>query len=244
MLPTIHLSHALEGRATRDSNDNHAWKTPGSEKGCNLDLAQQAVPIQGIFAGAPSAEELQLVQRLFLLPRSGAPKIVVFCGVNTNDAAEFVSARAAEVLASQVQQQVCLVDANLREPSLHRRFDLDEALELRGDGSTSPQKEPSRLAAPNLWVLPARAVRESCPGLPAGGVNEQLLRLRKKFGFVLICAPALDSAPDGILLGQISDGVVLVIRERITHRDTAIRARRSLDRYAVRLLGVVMNREP
>jgi Mrp family chromosome partitioning ATPase len=244
MLPTIHLSHILEGKSDRESNDNHAWKAPGPEKNCNLDLAQRAVPIQGIFAAAPSVEELQLLQRLFFLSRSGTPNMVVFCGVDTNDAAEFVCARTAEVLASQVQQSVCLVDANLREPSLHRRYDLDEAIRSNGNGLTSAQSEPSRTALQNLWVLPALAVRECCPGLPAGWVNEQFLRLRKKFGFVLICAPALDSAPDGILLGQISDGVVLVVRERITHRNTAIRARRSLDRYAVRLLGVVMNREP
>jgi Mrp family chromosome partitioning ATPase len=244
MLPAIHLSRVVERNSPRETSDNHVRKEPGSEKECDVDLAKYAVPIQRSVTGAPSDEELQLVQRLFFLPRNENPQTVVFCGVNTNDAAEFVCARTAEVLASQVQQAVCLVDANLREPALHRRYDMDDAIGLNGDRSQSAQKEPGPMATQNLWLLPARAVREYCPGLRAGGMNEQLLRLRKKFGFVLICAPALESAPDGILLGQIFDGVVLVLRERIAYRDATLRARRCLDEYEVRLLGVVMNREP
>ena len=61
-------------------------------------------------------EKMKLVQRLFLLPGSEAPHLVVFCGVETGDGSSWVCAQASETLASQVKASVCLVDANLRTP--------------------------------------------------------------------------------------------------------------------------------
>src|SRR5439155_3375911 len=63
-------------------------------------------------------EELKLVQRVFLAPGSSSRRIVVFAAVEQSVDVGGICARAAEILAAQVEGSVCLVDANLRQPSL------------------------------------------------------------------------------------------------------------------------------
>jgi Mrp family chromosome partitioning ATPase len=68
-------------------------------------------------------EIMKLVQRVFILPEtSAAPGAVAFAGVDKGDGCSYVCARASEVLAEQVAGTVCVVDANLRNPSLHEHF--------------------------------------------------------------------------------------------------------------------------
>lgn len=225
-----------------DGDKKKAWDGTKRSEGVGSNLSTDAVLIDSFFHEAASLEELHLVQRLFPLPRHDAPQVVVFCGVGPRDGAEFVCARVAETLASQIKETVCLMDANLKEPSMHRRYDLDGAGSIlhRDDAG---QEKAANLKKRNLWVLPASALRERGPDFTQEEMREQLSALRERFGFLLICAPPLDSAPDGFLLGQLSDGIVLVLQECSTHRDAALQVRRHLENYGVRLLGAVLSKQ-
>src|ERR1700674_5887362 len=75
--------------------------------------------------GAELEEITKLVQRVFLLSGNDAPRTVVFSGTESGNGCSWVCARVAEVLTSQVSGSVCLVDANLRRPSLHSQFALE-----------------------------------------------------------------------------------------------------------------------
>src|SRR2546423_13414080 len=72
-------------------------------------------------------EEIKLVQTVFLLPGQDAPRSVVFCGIEEGDGSSSVCARAGEILSAQMPGSVCVVDANLRSPSLHEYFGLGGA---------------------------------------------------------------------------------------------------------------------
>ena len=66
-----------------------------------------------------SREELvKLVQTVFLLPGKESPKVVVFTGAESAAGCSSICAGAAEALAAHVEEPVCLVDSNLRYPSL------------------------------------------------------------------------------------------------------------------------------
>ena len=241
MAEAIHLLETVPEQNAAGAGTNNAWSETDSAKELSFDLSQQAVPISGIFTEAASAEELQLVLRLFFLPRDLAPRVVVFCSVGPRDGAEYVCARSAEILASQTKESVCLVDANLKDPKLHKRYDLDGEFHDVGLNSQAAKNTPERKGERDLWVLPASFLRESCPGLPPDQVRDSLSRLRKRFGYLLICAPSLDLAADGFLLGQMSDGIVLNLEARGTHRDAAVKTRQLLDAYNIPLLGAVIN---
>ena len=77
-------------------------------------------------------EVMKLVQRVFILPGAAqAPGAVTFAGVDRGAGCSWVCAHASEVLAEQVTGNVCIVDANLRSPSLHEHFRFGNGAGLR-----------------------------------------------------------------------------------------------------------------
>ena len=57
-------------------------------------------------------EYLKLVQRLFLEQTEKTPRVVVFAGIDDGSGSSRICASVAEVLAAEVRQSVCVVDAN------------------------------------------------------------------------------------------------------------------------------------
>ena len=190
-------------------------------------------------------ESMKLLQRLFLLPSSNAPRIVVFCGVETGDGASWVCLHAGEILASQVETSVCLVDANLRSPFLHEYFRGDA---LRGLTDAILQPGPVddfayRVNGGNLWLLPCGSNFSDPHGLlNSDRLRSRISELRAKFGYVLIDGPPVNLYADTSLLGKLTDGVVLIVQANSTRREAAKKAKESLEFANVRLFGTVLNK--
>lgn len=244
MFTALHLAEMSKSRGGPAAEGDGAWKEAAPEDDLDSDLSLQAVPINSIFQQAASIEELHLVQRLFFLCRGESPRAVVFSSVSPREGAEYVCARMAEILASQIKEAVCLMDANLKDPSLHRRYDLEGAFSFPGPKPKNDAEKAGQIKPHNLWVLPAAALTSESPGFSPDRVRGQLSRLQERFRFLLICAPPLDVAPDGYLLGRMTDGVVLVLQAHSTSRATALKVRQNLETYEVRLLGSVLNNQP
>jgi polysaccharide biosynthesis transport protein len=192
-----------------------------------------------------SREQLaKLVHQLFLLP--GAPRVVVFAGVDEGDGCSWMTAHTAQMLAAQVSGTVCLLDANLHSPSLHEHFGvgnhrgLSDALRDSGPLRGFLQQLPE---ARNLWLL-------SCGSTPAQGetllssekMRLRIAQLRSEFDYLLIDAPALNLYNDAILLGQAADGVALIVQEQSTRKESARKALQDLQQANVCLLGAVLNK--
>ncbi len=190
-------------------------------------------------------EEIKLVQRVFLAPGQTAPRMVVFCGVEGGNGCSWVCARASETLAAQVSGTVCVVDANLRSPSLHQYFGVDNSKGLAEAVLDSP---PSRdyaqqLRGANLWVLPCGSPPSDPYALLASdGLQLRMKELRSVFDYVLIDAPPVNSYTDATLLGRLADGIVLVIEANWTRRETARKAKENLESANSRILALVLNK--
>jgi capsular exopolysaccharide synthesis family protein len=190
-------------------------------------------------------ETLRLAQSIFLAAGPTPPRVVMFAAIDSGSGCSEVCAQTAEVLASNVAGSVCLVDANLRAPSLPEFFGVSNhhglADSLRATGSI--REFAKKLRAPNLFLL-------SCGSLAADSttlINSELMKarvaeLRKEFDYVLIDSPPLNIYSDGIVLGQLSDGVVVVLEANSTRREAALRVAEGLRAKRVRVLGAVLNK--
>jgi Mrp family chromosome partitioning ATPase len=191
-------------------------------------------------------EVMKLVQRLFILPGPAqAPGAVAFSGVNKSAGCSWVCAHASEVLAEQIAGNVCVVDANLRSPSLHDYFKFENSSGFADAvKSTKPIHEYARRASgSHLWLITAGTVGKE----PNGSLNPARLRarfteLRDEFDYVLIDTPAIHLFGDAILLGQMTDGIILVVGSNSTRRESARLAKQSIEAAQVPLLGAVLNR--
>jgi capsular exopolysaccharide synthesis family protein len=189
-------------------------------------------------------EIFKLVQRVFFAPGGDRSRLVVVSGTESGNGCSWICARMAEVLAAQVSATVCVVDANLRSPGLHKEFGvpnhygLADALQVR---------EPVRgfvtqLSRPNLWLLSCGAETEKSQTLLGSERMRSLLpELQREFDYVLIDAPPLRGMDDTIMLARNAEGVVLVLRANASRRETARQAVHDLEAANVRVLGAVLN---
>ena len=191
-------------------------------------------------------ELLKLVQRLFLpvgTSTEGA-RVVLFAAPEPVRDADTTSVVAGETLAAFTGRMVCLVDANIRDPFLHRRFTVGNAAgfsDLLAGTHTVP--EVSTQVARALWLVPA-GPRRSSSEIEPGARTRAVADLVASFDFVLIAACSLGIDADTIELARSVDGVVLVVDHATTRRDAARRSVDALRAADVRVSGVVLKRRP
>lgn len=191
-----------------------------------------------------SEEEIQIVQRIFLLPGSEAPRSVVFCGVTEERESALLCARVGEILASDASRRVCLVDANVYLPSLDKRYGIPAEPGFADAAvGTRPVKDIAhQVSHSNLWLVPSRhqTVERTAAVWSPERLRDRWAQIRIEFDFVVACAPAVHSHPEAIALGRISDGVVLVLEENSTRREVAQKVKENLEASGVRVLGAVV----
>ena len=152
------------------------------------------------------------------------------------------------IVLAETNRQVLLVDGDLRRPRLHNVFRLPNtrgfADLLRGSG---PLRAPvsGRLAftteVPGLHVLLSGPDSANAANLLQSDRAAEVLRcLRQEFDAVVIDTPPL-SVVDPRILGQLADGVVLVIRADQTRPDVAVAASRQLLEDGATVLGTILN---
>lgn len=195
--------------------------------------------------GQQAQEQIaNLVQRVFVFPNSAAPRVVVFSSIDEGGASNEICFRSGAALAAQVSGSVCLIDANFRGPLLVPLSGLEKLLGLADAMiNADPIRDFAVQVAPgNLWLVPAGSRLTDEPSLFASERwCARLLELREEFDYVLIDAPPVGSCADTVLLGQSSDGVILVVEANSTRRETALKAKQTFESAQVKLLGAVLN---
>jgi len=176
-------------------------------------------------------EVVKLVQQVFLSANPASPRVAAFCGVDSGDGCSWVCARAAEALAAQVTGSVCVVDANLRSPSLHLYFNVENLAGLTE--SVCHQGEvrqfAQQLQGSNLWVVTAgSATSDPQTLLRSARLQGRIAELRGEFEFVLVDVPPVNLYADALALGQLADGMVMVLGAQATRREAARKAKETL----------------
>lgn len=202
-----------------------------------------AAQVQGC---AANEEIARLVQRVFLSAQlSEKSKVVAFCGVDRRAGCSWICARAAEFLATQTPGRVCIVDTNMRDPSLHQHFrsklSPGFAEAMRSTGHIENFVRATR--TDRLWLMTAGEVSEEPNGaLSAARLQTRFADLREEFDFLLIDVPAISASSDALLLGQLSDGIILVVASNSTRREPARVAKQNFDEAKIPILGAVLNK--
>jgi succinoglycan biosynthesis transport protein ExoP len=190
-------------------------------------------------------ESMKLVQRIFFLQAGEPAHAVVFAGIDHGNGCSRICAQTAKILASNVQGTVCLVDSNLRSPSLPQFFGITNH---RGLTDALMQEGPikgfaKQLQPENLWLLSCGSLAADSPNLlNSDRLNARITELRKEFNYVLIDASPLNVYGDAMALGKLTDGVVLVLEANSTRRDAAVQVTEALRTSQVHVLGAVLNK--
>ncbi len=190
-------------------------------------------------------ESLRLVQHLFLQHAAKSCLVVVFAGIDHGAGCSHVIGQAAETLARNVQGSVCVVDANFRSPSLPEFFGVSKHTglldSLAHEGPLLGFAE--ELGPSNLWLLSCGMLAPDSPRLlNSTRFKLRIAELRENFDYVLIDSPPLSRYGDALSLGQVSDGLVLVLEANATRKESARKAVEILRAVPIAVIGAVLNK--
>ncbi len=148
------------------------------------------------------------------------------------------------VVSAQTGRKVVLVDADLRRPSLHSTFGLDNET-----GLTTVMMDESSLASPplqetgieGLLVLTSGPLPPNPADLMGSRRMEDVIAaLAKEADQVLFDTPPVVAVTDAAVLATKVDGVLLVISAGKTRREQARTAVQRLEQINARLVGTVL----
>jgi Mrp family chromosome partitioning ATPase len=134
------------------------------------------------------------------------------------------------------------VDANVGGPSLHNllgacRQGLAEAL-----ANNAPIRSFTIPLSARLSLMPAGAIRSDSEDLlNLDRTQTKINELRSQFDWVIVNAPPLNRYVDSLALGQMTDGVVLIIESGSTRRESAQVVVSSVRSSNISILGAVLN---
>jgi protein-tyrosine kinase len=189
------------------------------------------------------AEEFRTLRsRLYQIREKMQLKNLMVTSALPKEGKSFVSANLAQVMVRQHGRRALVIDADLRNPGMHRHFGapqtpgLAEYLLGECDEFSALQRGPME----NLFFMPAGRVVGSAPELLANGRLKLLLqRVEPLFDWIIIDTSPVIPVSDSTLVAPHCDGILLVVRSNVTPSDMARRAREEFPDKL--LLGVVLN---
>lgn len=194
------------------------------------------------------AESYRQLRTSVLLSKAGrAPKTLLVTSSLPSEGKTTTAINMATSLA-QTEAKVLILDADMRRPRMHSVFHLSNKQGL----STILSSELAEAEILNmiqkdeesgLYVLTCGPI----PPNPAELLGSEQMRrllvcLESNFAHIIIDSPPVASFTDGVLLGCLVDGVLLVVYAGKSSREISRRGRQVLLDVGAKIIGVVLNK--
>lgn len=208
--------------------------------------ARQPLVLQ---AGAdrPRAEALrQLRTNLQFVATGGAGRSLLFTSSVPGEGKSTVVLNLAIAL-TQAGSTVCLVEADLRRPSLGGYLGLDDTV-----GLTSVLIDAAKLSdVVQRWgdhqldvILSGERPPNPSELLGGDAMTVLLATLARRYDYVLLDSPPLLPVTDSVVLARQCSGVLMVVGTGTVRRRELHRSLADLEGVEARVLGLVLNRLP
>lgn len=165
---------------------------------------------------------------------------VMFTAVEAKQSAKWLAACTADVLAETCDARVCLVDADLDSPAMHRAYSIPNhhGLGMVLSGACSIERAAIGIAD-NLWVIPSGARNES-RSIGPESARRAFCSIQEECEYLIVSGPEWANCPETAAFGAATEGVILVLDSTTTRRASAQRAKSMLEAAQIKVIGSVM----
>ena len=174
----------------------------------------------------------------------GLPRSVLVTSPGPGEGKSTTAMELARNIA-QLGRKVLLVDADLRNPSIHRLFNVDNGIGLSNvlAGAAEPQAAVQASGEDNLSVVTSGPLPPSPPELLAGDALASLLAtLGEHFDVVVLDGPPVLGLADAPLLAHRVEATLLVAAAEATRSDAMRGALNRLLAAHAHVLGTLLTR--
>jgi chain length determinant protein tyrosine kinase EpsG len=187
------------------------------------------------------AVRAQLVHRWF--GNEPEQRTLAIVSPDSGDGRSWVTAHLARLFA-ELDDETLVIDANLRSPSLHQFFGVNNRDGLSTFLSGSVSQPPIR-AVPgiaHLNFLPAGpAVPEPHKLIARRAFGLMLERLTERYSAIFVDTPAASSGGDALTTALRCSGALLVVRREHTRIADVVALKERLTQMTVEVVGAVIN---
>jgi capsular exopolysaccharide synthesis family protein len=185
-----------------------------------------------------------LSNSLLLSCRDQKPGVIVVTSAVPLEGKTTTAVNLATALAQQ-GSRVLLVDADVRQPSVHQYLNVPRQpglLESIAHSAASNGCNWHDSQQAGLCVLPAGAsAGDGAPAIEPKTIAALLQQWRSQFDHVVVDSPPVTLISDAMLLAAHSDAVLLVVRRQTTSRRNLRQTCDTLQRASAHLAGFVLN---
>ena len=145
---------------------------------------------------------------------------------------------------ANLNKKVLIVDCDLRNPSIHKMFKINNIYGLTDilakDRAVDKCIQETELE--NLYVLTAGAI----PPNPAEILSSEKMKnliedLKNIYDYIFIDTPPIGLVTDAGVLSSFIDGVVLVVKSESVEKKYLEETKKKLDAVDARILGAILN---
>jgi polysaccharide biosynthesis transport protein len=189
------------------------------------------------------SEEYKTIRTAVQLSSYDSPPRTILVSSTSPQDGKTTSVINLAVAMSQTGKKVLLIDADMRRPSIHGIFELDNTrglstLVASGDDKDVVHKGPVE----NLYIMPSGPVPPNPSELLGSDRFKSLLQaLSKKFDLILIDSPPMLSVADGLIISKQVNGSIIVARSGKTTHEAAYKVIKTLHSIDAKVIGVVIN---
>jgi non-specific protein-tyrosine kinase len=186
----------------------------------------------------------RLRSNLFALQQDSPHQTLLVTSAEPGEGKSTLVTNLAFILA-QAGRTVVVIDCDLRRPTLHKIFELQNE---KGLSDILLKKNDFEEVLQGITVPDVKIVTSGpIPSNPVGLLGSQQMSslindLRQNYDYVLLDSPALLSVSDAVVLAPAVDGVILVVGRSSSHREAVLSACKQLTEVKAHILGAVINR--
>jgi capsular exopolysaccharide synthesis family protein len=213
------------------------------DEGKTMPITREEIALVTDSRGQVAEQFRGLRNSIVALNPEGAPRTVVVTSSLRGEGKSVAAVNLALALAEMPGTQVLVIDANMHAPSIEeylcvpRRQGLSELL----SGRLPLDHAVRATSVPAVSVLGAgSAPRNPSELLASERMKALLSTLKRRYSYVVIDTPEATTTSDASLLGAITDGVVLVVRQNTTPRQYVEQTYNSLESLGANVLGTLL----
>lgn len=153
-------------------------------------------------------------------------------------------ANALAATMAQAGSRVLIIDTDMRRPRIHKAYGISNEVGLTsvvvGDATIEEAIKHSEVE--NLDILPCGPIPPNpAEILMSASFKSVKDELATRYDRLIFDSPPVGAVTDPVLLGAMTDGVVLVLKGGQTTHEMAAQARRAMVDANVRILGALVN---
>lgn len=193
----------------------------------------------------PAAEAYRVIRTGIQFAQSGKElQTIALTSCTPNEGKSTTIANLAVVL-TQAGKSVLLIDCDMRNPTVHKNFNLSNKVGLSSCISigTALSDAVQKTSIEGLYALTGGVIPPNPSELLGSEQMKNVLqRAKEQYDYVLIDTPPVMPVTDALIVGRFVDGMILVIASAEVKVEMARDVKNQLVNAGANILGAVLNK--